>query len=68
MKKVCMLLMGVLSAWMLCGFAPMMPTGDPRQFGLMIAIVVISGLAVVALVVWLVIQSRKGKHSGRKRP
>ena len=68
MKKVCMLLMGVLSAWMLCGFAPMMPTGDPRQFGLMIAIVVISGLAVVALVVWLVIQSRKGKHSERKRP
>ena len=51
-----------------CGFAPMMPTGDPRQFGLMIAVVVISGLAVVALVVWLVIQSRKGKHSRRKRP
>ena len=26
------------------------------------------GLAVAALVVWLVIQSRKGKHSRRKRP
>lgn len=68
MKKMQVLLAGILAVWMLCGFAPMMPTGDTRSFGLIIAVVVVSGLAVAGLIVWLVLQSRKGKHSRRNRP
>ena len=45
----------------------MMPTGDTRPFDWIIAIVVISGLAVAGLIVWLVLQSKKGKHSKRNR-
>ena len=68
MKKMQALTAGLLAAWMFCGFAPGMPTGDTRPFGLIIAIVVISGLAVAGLIVWLVLQSKKGKHSKRNRP
>lgn len=68
MKKMQALTAGLLAAWMFCGFAPVMPTGDTRPFGLIIAIVVISGLAAAGLIVWLVLQSKKGKHSKRNRP
>ena len=47
---------------MLCGFAPVPPTGDPRPIGLVIGIVAISGVAVIVLVVWLLLRSKKTKN------
>ncbi len=60
-KNILALLWTLVTVSALCGFAPVPPTGDTRPFGLIIAIVVVSGIAVVALAVWLILRSRKAK-------
>lgn len=66
-KSVFFLLLGALSVVLLCGFGPVPPTGDTRPFGLIIAVVVISGLAVAGIVAYLIIRSRSsGKRSRPK--
>lgn len=63
MKKNGLFCLATLLALMaLCGFAPVVPTGDPRPIGLVIGIAVISGIAVIALVVWLLLRSKKTKN------